>query len=71
VDTGTDTGPIIAQRALEILPGEDVESLRARLLAIEHDLLPEVLQWIAEGRVHVTPASPPGRARVSVSSRAT
>jgi phosphoribosylglycinamide formyltransferase-1 len=53
VDAGTDTGPIIAQRALDVRPGEDLESLKNRLLAVEHQLLPEVLQWIAEGRVQV------------------
>jgi phosphoribosylglycinamide formyltransferase 1 len=62
VDTGTDTGPIIAQRAIDVLPGEDVESLKKRLLEVEHALLPEVLQWIAEGRVEVVKGE--GRARV-------
>jgi phosphoribosylglycinamide formyltransferase-1 len=64
VDSGTDTGPIIAQRALDVLPGDDVESLKKRLLEVEHALLPEVLQAIAEGRVEV--ARGEGRARVVV-----
>jgi len=64
VDTGTDTGPIIAQRALDVLPGEDVESLKKRLLAVEHQLLPEALQWIAEGRVSIAQGN--ARARVVV-----
>jgi phosphoribosylglycinamide formyltransferase-1 len=53
VDRGTDTGPILAQRAVPVLEGDDLESLKARILATEHELLPEVLQWIAEGRVTV------------------
>jgi phosphoribosylglycinamide formyltransferase-1 len=64
VDSGTDTGPIIAQRAVPVLEGDDLDSLKARVLAAEHALLPEVLQWIAEGRVTVDLAS--GRPRVKL-----
>jgi phosphoribosylglycinamide formyltransferase-1 len=67
VDAGTDTGPIIAQAVVPVLPSDDEESLRARILVEEHALLPAVLQWMAEGRVHVEPASAPGeRPRVVV-----
>jgi phosphoribosylglycinamide formyltransferase-1 len=65
VDGGTDTGPIIAQEAVPVLEGDDEEALRLRILAKEHDLLPRVLQWIAEGRVTVETA-PGSRARVHV-----
>ncbi len=53
VDRGTDTGPIVAQSVVPVLPGDDEEALKARILIEEHRLLPRVLQWIAEGRVHV------------------
>jgi phosphoribosylglycinamide formyltransferase-1 len=53
VDTGTDTGPIIVQAAVPVLDGDTVESLRARVLAVEHRALPTALQWISEGRVRV------------------
>ncbi len=69
VDAGTDTGPILAQRAVPVLEGDDVDSLKARILAAEHELLPEVLQRIAEGRVTVEPAqgaAGEGRARVTI-----
>jgi phosphoribosylglycinamide formyltransferase-1 len=67
VDAGTDTGPIVAQAAVPVLPDDDEESLRLRILAREHELLPRVLQWIAEGRVTVEPAAAgPGRPRVRV-----
>ncbi|MGA7121821.1 MAG: phosphoribosylglycinamide formyltransferase [Polyangiaceae bacterium] len=67
VDRGTDTGPIIAQAAVPVLDGDDVPSLRERILTREHELLPRVLQWMAEGRVTVeAPAAPGGRARVQV-----
>jgi phosphoribosylglycinamide formyltransferase-1 len=70
VDQGADTGPVIAQAVVPVLPEDDEEQLRLRILAKEHELLPRVLQWIAEGRVEVEPAkalgSGAGRARVRV-----
>jgi phosphoribosylglycinamide formyltransferase-1 len=45
---------------------DDAESLRLRILAREHELLPRVLQWIAEGRVTVEPPSAGRRARIRV-----
>ncbi|MEH0110414.1 phosphoribosylglycinamide formyltransferase [Tersicoccus sp. MR15.9] len=47
VDDGVDTGPILAQRALDIRPGEGEESLHARLKVVEHGLLVEVLADLA------------------------
>jgi phosphoribosylglycinamide formyltransferase-1 len=55
VDRGTDTGPIIAQEAVPVLEGDDEAKLTARILEKEHELLPRVLQAIAEGRVSVEP----------------
>jgi len=67
VDAGTDTGPIIAQAVVPVEDDDDEERLRLRILAREHELLPRVLQWIAEGRVDVAaPSRPGGRARVRV-----
>jgi phosphoribosylglycinamide formyltransferase 1 len=66
VDGGTDTGPIIAQAAVPVRDGDDEAALTARILAREHELLPRVLQWIAEGRVTVEPGAPGTRARVRV-----
>lgn len=48
-----DAGPIIAQAAVPILPGDDPERLAARVLAAEHRIYPRVVRWIAEGRVRV------------------
>jgi len=67
VDGGTDTGPILAQAVVPVHEDDDDEALSARILAREHELLPRVLQWIAEGRVRVEPAGAAGgRARVRV-----
>jgi phosphoribosylglycinamide formyltransferase-1 len=53
VDGGMDTGPIIAQQAVEVEPGDTEETLAARVHAAEHQLLPRVVRWIAEGRVRL------------------
>lgn len=66
VDAGTDTGPIIAQSAVAVREDDDEASLTARILDEEHELLPKVLQWIAEGRVeveHLAGARPRARVR--------
>lgn len=51
VDEGTDTGPIIAQAAVPVLPGDDEASLSARIQAEEHRLFPLVVKAVAAGRV--------------------
>jgi phosphoribosylglycinamide formyltransferase-1 len=53
VRTEVDTGPIIAQAVVPIQPGDDEESLAARILAVEHRLYPLAVRLIAEGRVRV------------------
>jgi phosphoribosylglycinamide formyltransferase-1 len=65
VDEHVDAGPIIAQRATPVFDDDTEESLSARILAEEHELLPTVLQWFAEGRVrrdgrHVRVSAPLG-----------
>jgi phosphoribosylglycinamide formyltransferase 1 len=51
VDEGVDSGPIIAQRAVEVKDGDDEHSLAERMHAAEHELLVGVLGEIAAGRV--------------------
>ncbi|QMV41338.1 phosphoribosylglycinamide formyltransferase [Cohnella cholangitidis] len=51
VDGGTDTGPIIAQQAVEIRDDDTAETLGSRIQQAEYGLLPTVVGWIAEGRV--------------------
>lgn len=51
VDGGTDTGPIIAQQAVEIQDDDTAETLGSRIQHAEYGLLPRVVGWIAEGRV--------------------
>lgn len=51
VDEGTDTGPIIAQAAVQVHPGDDEVSLAARIQREEHRLYPAVVNAIARGQV--------------------
>ena len=49
----TDTGPIIVQAAVPVLPGDTQDSLAARVLEAEHRAYPLALRLVAEGRVRV------------------
>lgn len=51
VDSGYDTGPILAQRRVPVLPGDSVESLAARVLPVEHELYVETLGRIMRGEI--------------------
>lgn len=53
VDAGTDTGPILAQGAVPVLPEDTADTLGARILTVEHRLYPRVIRWAAEGRIHL------------------
>jgi phosphoribosylglycinamide formyltransferase-1 len=58
VDTGVDTGPIIAQRAIDLPGTPDVDAVRAALRPIEHDLLCAAVGAVARGAVRVDPDHP-------------
>ena len=46
VDAGMDTGEVIAQRAVPVLPGDTPETLHARIQVAEHALYPDVLRTL-------------------------
>ena len=50
VDEGVDTGDIIAQAEVDVLPGDTAESLHARIQEAEHVLYPEVIGFFARER---------------------
>lgn len=58
VDSGTDTGPILAQAAVSVRDDDTRDTLAARILEQEHAILPRVLQWISEGRLQVAEGRP-------------
>ena len=53
VDEGTDTGPIIVQKAVPILENDTPETLHARIQVEEHKAYPEALRFFSENRVTV------------------
>ncbi|MGI6551999.1 MAG: phosphoribosylglycinamide formyltransferase [Bacillota bacterium] len=53
VNEELDGGPIIAQAVVPVLPEDTPESLAARILAEEHKLYPQVISWLAQGRVKI------------------
>ena len=53
VDEAYDTGPIIAQRVVEVEEGDTPETLAARILPHEHAAFVDALRWLAEGRLAI------------------
>ena len=49
VDEGTDSGPILLQRRVPVLPGDTEESLSTRILAEEHRAYPEAIAHFLSG----------------------
>ncbi len=48
-----DTGPILAQAVVPVLPDDTPEHLAQRVLKAEHQLYPHALQLIAKGKTHI------------------
>lgn len=44
VDSGVDSGPILAQRTVEVTADDTVDSLHERIKSVERDLLPDVVE---------------------------
>lgn len=53
VDEGMDTGPIIIQAAVPVLPDDTEDSLSERILSFEHRIFPEAIRLFSEGRLEV------------------
>jgi phosphoribosylglycinamide formyltransferase-1 len=53
VDGGVDTGPIIIQAVVPVLPDDNADTLAARILEQEHRIYPRAIDLIAQGRVRV------------------
>ncbi|MGI5997115.1 MAG: phosphoribosylglycinamide formyltransferase [Lutispora sp.] len=51
VDEGADTGPIILQEAVKVEEGDTPESLAARILNVEHRLLPQAVKLYCEDKL--------------------
>lgn len=55
VDTGVDTGAVIQQRAVPVMPEDTLESLETRVHETEYQLYPEALRRLLSGAVPVPP----------------
>jgi phosphoribosylglycinamide formyltransferase-1 len=49
VSADMDSGPIVCQGAVPVVGGDTAETLAARVLAVEHQIYPLALKWLAEG----------------------
>ncbi|HYC81391.1 MAG TPA: phosphoribosylglycinamide formyltransferase [Solirubrobacterales bacterium] len=58
VDEGVDTGPTIVQRTVPVAPGTDRVRLEAAIHAVEHELYPEAIRMLAQGRVRIDAGDP-------------
>jgi phosphoribosylglycinamide formyltransferase-1 len=57
VDDGVDTGPIVAQERVPVLPGDDLHSLHERIKPVERRLLIDVVRRIATGELDLAAAA--------------
>jgi phosphoribosylglycinamide formyltransferase-1 len=53
IDEGVDSGPVILQKAVPVMDGDDEESLSARILKQEHQLYPEAVRMFCEGKIKI------------------
>ena len=51
VDEGVDSGPILAQREVPVMPDDDESSLQERVKLVEHVLYPEVIDSLCTGKI--------------------
>jgi phosphoribosylglycinamide formyltransferase-1 len=58
VDEGVDTGPALAQREVPVPASRDRAELEEAVHAVEHELYPEAIRMIAEGRVRIDADDP-------------
>jgi phosphoribosylglycinamide formyltransferase-1 len=58
VDDGVDTGPILAQERIAILPGDTEDTLHERIKPIERRLLIDVVRGIATGDIQLATSAP-------------
>jgi phosphoribosylglycinamide formyltransferase-1 len=58
VDAGVDSGPILAQRRIPVLPGDDESSLHDRIKIVERELLVQTVREIADGTTDLEETRP-------------
>jgi phosphoribosylglycinamide formyltransferase-1 len=58
VDNGVDSGPVLAQRRIPVLPGDTEARLHDRIKVVERELLVEVVLDVANGRIDLAAPTP-------------
>ena len=53
-----DSGPVILQGQFAIEPDDNADSLQQKGHALEHQMYPQIIQWIAEQRLQLTDGAP-------------
>lgn len=53
VTPSLDHGPIVMQAVVPVLPGDDEDSLAARVLKAEHQIYPQCVRWFLEGALEI------------------
>ena len=53
VDEGVDSGPIVLQEAVPVLPNDTAATLQLRIQLVEHKIYPEAIRLFAEGKLKV------------------
>lgn len=56
VTAALDSGPIVTQGAVPVMPGDTEEALAARVLAAEHRIYPQAVRWFLQGRIEFLPS---------------
>jgi len=76
VEERMDSGPVVIQAAVSVMPDDDAGALQTRIHALEHRIYPQAVQWFAEKRIHIEgrqvrilPAAGPRRPAASDGSR--
>ena len=54
VTSALDSGPIVVQAAVPVLPGDTEKALAARVLREEHRIYPQAIRWFCEGRLRLS-----------------
>ena len=54
VTTDLDAGPVIIQARVPVMPDDTPERLQKRVHSVEYQILPQAIQWIAEGRLQIS-----------------
>lgn len=52
-----DTGPILAQHAVEVHPGDDEASLHERIKVVEREIYPATIEAVTSGRISLPPST--------------